>query len=226
MGEENKLMPEKVEVVNFDMVTDSLSAFVEKGTEGDLVIFGFDELGHVWDALTGVSSELVGASKVFTILKVAASIPDKVFMNKLERYCQGLVKIPVEKRESYIKKVGKKGLNKDSVLILGLLNKIEELEKIELFLALFEAMIDEMISNETYRRLMLLVDRTMYADIEYLQKNISDDLITIETEEQEGLLANGWLTYCGQMWGSATEESRFVYQYTNTAKLFCTLVQK
>ena len=79
--------------------------------------------------------------------------------------------------------------------------------------------------DETYRRLMLLVDRTMYSDLLYLKTNITDDPIVIENDAEQGLLANGWLYYYGQTWGTATEDSQLVYNYTNIAKQFCQLIE-
>ncbi len=66
-------------------------------------------------------------------------------MRKMERYSAGLVSIPISKRQEYAKRVGKKTLNKDSVFILGVLNKIEELSKIDIIIKLFEAKMDEKI---------------------------------------------------------------------------------
>ena len=158
------------------------------------------------------------------IIRKSASIPDKLFMHKMERYCAGLVSIPSSKREKYAAKVGKKSLNKDSVFILGVLNKIEELSKIDILVRLFEAKMDEEIDDQTYRRMMLQVDRTMYSDILFLKDNICDDLIKIASVEEENLLATGWLIFAGIGIGTATEEGGNLYSYTQTAKQFCNVV--
>ena len=69
-----------------------------------------------------------------------------------------------------------------------------------------------------------MVDRTMFSDLLYLKANITDNLIVIENDAEQGLLANGWLCYAGQTWGTADQESQFVYNYNNIAKLFCSLI--
>ena len=163
-------------------------------------------------------------AKVIAVFKKVSSIPDKLFMKKLEKYCRGLTQIPLSKREKYAKKVGKTSLNKESVFILGVLNKIEELSKIDILLSLFEYKMDEIIDDNTYRRLMLMVDRTMFSDLIYLKSNITDNPIVIENDAEQGLLANGWLCYAGQSWGTADEEGQFLYNYTNIAKRFCELI--
>lgn len=220
----DEIMNEELALVEVDSISDALSTFIEQGTETVINVFTSNEAAVIWETVTEVSADLVKASKVITVIKKAASIPDKLFMNKMEKYCRGLIEIPANKREKYAAKVGKPGLNKDSVFILGVLNKIEELSKIKILLTLFEAKMDGLIDDETYRRLMLLVDRTMYSDLLYLKANITDDPIVIENDAEQGLLANGWLYYYGQTWGTATEDSQLVYNYTNIAKQFCQLI--
>lgn len=221
----DEIMNEELALVEVDSISDALSTFIEQGTETVINVFTSNEAAVIWETVTEVSADLVKASKVITVIKKAASIPDKLFMNKMEKYCRGLIEIPANKREKYAAKVGKPGLNKDSVFILGVLNKIEELSKIKILLTLFEAKMDGVIDDETYRRLMLLVDRTMYSDLLYLKANITDDPIVIENDAEQGLLANGWLYYYGQTWGTATEDSQLVYNYTNIAKQFCQLIE-
>lgn len=155
-----------------DSISDALSTFIEQGTETVTNVFTSNEAAVIWETVTEVSADLVKASKVITVIKKAASVPDKLFMNKMEKYCRGLIEIPANKRKKYAAKVGKPGLNKDSVFILGVLNKIEELSKIKILLTLFEAKMDGLIDDETYRRLMLLVDRTMYSDLLYLKADM------------------------------------------------------
>ena len=221
----DEVMNEELALVEVDSISDALSTFIEQGTEIVINVFTSNEAAVIWETVTEVSADLVKASKVITVIKKAASISDKLFMNKMEKYCRGLIEIPANKREKYAAKVGKPGLNKDSVFILGVLNKIEELSKIKILLTLFEAKMDGLIDDETYRRLMLLVDRTMYSDLLYLKTNITDDPIVIENDAEQGLLANGWLYYYGQTWGTVTEDSQLVYSYTNIAKQFCQLVE-
>lgn len=221
----DEIMNEELALVEVDSISDALSTFIEQGTETVINVFTSNEAAVIWETVTEVSADLVKASKVITVIKKAASIPDKLFMNKMEKYCRGLIEIPANKREKYAAKVGKPGLNKDSVFILGVLNKIEELSKIKILLTLFEAKMDGLIDDETYRRLMLLVDRTMYSDLLYLKTNITDDPIVIENDAEQGLLANGWLYYYGQTWGTATEDSQLVYNYTKIAKQFCQLIE-
>ena len=221
----DEIMNEELALVEVDSISDALSTFIEQGTETVINVFTSNEAAVIWETVTEVSADLVKASKVITVIKKAASIPDKLFMNKMEKYCRGLIEIPANKREKYAAIVGKPGLNKDSIFILGVLNKIEELSKIKILLTLFEAKMDGVIDDETYRRLMLLVDRTMYSDLLYLKANITDDPIVIENDAEQGLLANGWLYYYGQTWGTATEDSQLVYNYTNIAKQFCQLIE-
>ena len=223
MDKENNVT-EELALIDIDAIGEAISTIVEQGTDAVMDFFTSPSVALVWETTTEIGAELAKASKVITIIRKSASIPDKLFMKKLEKYCQGLVDIPVKKREKYIAKVGKGGLNKDSVFILGVLNKIEELSKIKILVSLFEYKMDGIIDDETYRRLMLMVDRTMYSDLLYLKSNITDESIVIENDAEQGLLGNGWLSYDGETWGTATEDGNFIYRYTNIAKKFCKLI--
>ena len=48
--------------------------------------------------------------------------------------------------------------------------------------------------------------------------------IKITSEEEENLLATGWLIFAGIGWGTATEEGGNLYRYTRTAKQFCNII--
>lgn len=213
-----------LELVGVDSVIDSLSTLIEQGSEKIVAFISSDDFSDLLAEIKELGAELSKAIKVVKIIRKSASIPDKLFMHKMERYCAGLVSIPSSKREKYAAKVGKKSLNKDSVFILGVLNKIEELSKIDILVRLFEAKMDEEIDDQTYRRMMLQVDRTMYSDILFLKDNICDDLIKIASVEEENLLAMGWLIFAGIGIGTATEEGGNLYSYTQTAKQFCNVV--
>lgn len=213
-----------LELVGVDSVIDSLSTLIEQGSKKIVAFISSDDFSDLLAEIKELGAELSKAIKVVKIIRKSASIPDKLFMHKMERYCAGLVSIPSSKREKYAAKVGKKSLNKDSVFILGVLNKIEELSKIDILVRLFEAKMDEEIDDQTYRRMMLQVDRTMYSDILFLKDNICDDLIKIASVEEENLLATGWLIFAGIGIGTATEEGGNLYSYTQTAKQFCNVV--
>ena len=212
------------DLVGVDSVIESLSTLIEQGSEKIVAFISSDDFSDLLAEIKELGAELSKAIKVVKIIRKSASIPDKLFMHKMERYCAGLVSIPSSKREKYAAKVGKKSLNKDSVFILGVLNKIEELSKIDILVRLFEAKMDEEIDDQTYRRMMLQVDRTMYSDILFLKDNICDDLIKIASVEEENLLAMGWLIFAGIGIGTATEEGGNLYSYTQTAKQFCNVV--
>ena len=163
--------------------------------------------------------------KIVSVVYKVASIPDQLFMNKVEKYCKGLVEIPLSKRQAYIEKVGRKSLNEESVFILNVLNKVEELSKIDIFIKLFEAKINDQIDDSTYRRMMLQVNRTMLSDIIYMGNNIIDnDVIKITSVEEEGLLTSGWIVFAGIGIGSSSGNGGNLYEYTKLAKNFCNIV--
>lgn len=224
MDEQNEIMPQDLDLIEIDSLTNTLATYIEQGTESAMKLFESDEIAVIWETAQDITEDLKRTSKFLAVFRKVSSIPDKLFMKRIEKYCRGLTDIPVIKRKEYVEKVGKASLNRDSVFILGVLNRIEELSKIDILVALFEAKVNGAIDDETYRRLSLLVDRTMFSDLLYLKANITDDPIVITNDAEQGLLTNGWLYYLGQTFGSAAEDGHQVYSYTNIAKRFCTLI--
>lgn len=167
-------------------------------------------------------SDAVGALKV---LKKITDIPTLFFKRKFERYCRGIDDIPIDERESYLRKVGKKSFNKDSAFILEIINRIEEEDKIDILLKLLEAKIYGEIDNVTYRRLVLMASHTLYNDLIYLKQDIRSDNFIITTDEQEGLLGNGWIRNLGAGFLSDNDrESKTLFAYNRIAKQFCKIV--
>lgn len=224
MDEELQVPANELALIDFNSIADTLSTLVEQGTDKVMVFLASDEVTNALEAAKEVGEELSKAVKVVALIRKAASIPDKFFMYKVEKYCAGLSTIPLSKREKYAKKIGKKSLNKENVFVLGVLNRNEELSKIDIFVKLFIAKLYEKIDDQTYRRLMLQTDRTMFSDILYLKDNICEGEVKITSVEEENLLAMGWLIFAGIGWGTATEDGGNIYAYTQTAKLFCKIV--
>lgn len=168
------------------------------------------------------ASDVVGAVQ---ILKAIVDIPTQLFRRKFERYCRGLEDIPIDKKEAYLKKIGKKSFNTNSVFILEIINRIEEADKIDMLLKLLRAKIYDEIDDVAYRRLVLMVSRTLYSDLIYLADDIKGDNFIITTDEQEGLLGNGWIRNLGAGFLSDdTRESSTLFAYNRSAKLFCKIV--
>lgn len=119
-----------LELVEVDSIVDSLSTWIEQGAEDIVTFFSSDEVSDILDEIKELGTELSNALKVVKVIRKSASIPDKLFMRKMERYCAGLVSIPASKREKYVKRVGKEALNKDSVFILGVLIKLKSYQKL------------------------------------------------------------------------------------------------
>lgn len=208
--------------VKLESMIELLSTLIKEGKEEVITLINSDETPDKLEVAKIFGSEVSSSIKIIKVIRKTASIPDKFFMHKIERYCAGLVEeIPVEKRKKYAEKVGKKTLNEDSVFILGVLNKIEELSKIDIFVKLFALKMDGVIDDPTYRRMMLQVERTMYSDILFLSDKICNNSVEVTSVEVESLLAAGWLIFAGFGEGGVN-----LYSYTQTAKQFCKIVYK
>jgi len=201
-------------------LTNNLNTFFCNAKESVKHFLGNDQV----QAVLSTGEDLAGALSFIRIIRIGASIPTKIFMKKYEKFINGITNIPFKTREKYFEKVGKSGLNKDSVFILNMLNRVEDLSKIDIFLSLFRAKIEEIIDDNTYRRLTLMVDRTMYSDLLFLKDHIKIGAFKIATCEEEALFSSGFILFTGIGWGTMTEEGGNLYEYSNTAKQICKIV--
>ena len=106
------------------------------------------------------------------------------------------------------------------MFILNVLNRIEENEKIDFMLRLLERRLDETLDDTTYRRLMVLIDRTLYTDLLYLKDHVTDRPIEISEAEEFGLVSSGLISSDGLGWVSDTAEQPTVllFRYTPAAQ--------
>lgn len=211
--------------VNIKRIGESLTSLMESGTSKIARSLSTNESREYIGDLFSGCEDLLSSIKYIGAIKKIATISDLLFLNKFEKYCRGLLDIPIEKRQRYAKKVGKERLNRDSVFILNVPNRIEELSKLDKLLKLFEAKIDERIDDQMYRRLMLMVDRTMLSDLEYMEKDIScrnNGCFSICNDMEQGLLSSGWLSYEGQTIGdlNADVQSQHIYRYSRAASVY------
>ena len=165
----------------------------------------------------GDVADAVGAIQAF---RKVASIPNRLFMNKFVRYCQGLTEIPLEQRQNYSRQLGKEKFNREGAFTLNVLLKIEEKEKVPFLLKLLAAKMSGQIDDDEYRRLMILAHRTLYSDLLYLKDHVTADPVALENEADYGLAASGLLVTAGNDIGTFddVEENSMRFNYTISAK--------
>lgn len=171
-------------------------------------------LEHV-DVLEEAAEESL---KIYGAIRKAASIPSKLYLRKLDRFMRGITEIPLEKRQKYLLLVSKGQYNKDSVYIPEMINRIEDIEKIDVLLRLFKLRMTEALTDGEFRRMSLMAASTMKEDLTYLTRHITNDSFEISTIQEEGLLLAGWLIYDGMSVGTTEKEGENIYRYTAHAK--------
>ena len=154
-----------------------------------------------------IGEAVSGAIKSLKVAQKIASIPTALYMKKFGRYCKGLTTIPLEKRQKYMKLLGKEKFNKESVFVLNVINRIEENEKIPLFLKILNAKMDGFIDDNEYHRLMILTDRTLYSDLLYLKDNITEDPVKLNSDSDYGLASSGLLVAAGNEWVEGMDDA-------------------
>ena len=188
------------ETGNVDQMISILQTFFEEATDVVEQLINSDFVEDAMAIGKDIGSELSNAIKGYRACKSIASIPTKMYMHKFERFCKGIYEIPIEKRQSYIQTLGRHKFNQESYFILNSINRIEEEEKIPLLVKLLEARTERIIDDIEYRRLTILVDRTLYSDLIYLKDHITSDPVALSSASDFGLVASGLLVTAGSQW--------------------------
>lgn len=205
-------------------IVNSLEYVLKHGLKNEGFPLLEDGGSKMWIYLNEFFENAEDIAKPISTIRKIMSLPSKLFMRKVALYIKGIAEIPEEKRDSYIKKLSSKEVNRNSIFVLNVINKIEEESKIPLLVSLFRAELFGLINDEQYRRLTIMVDRTLYSDLDYLRAHLTHDELHIKNDAEQGLLSNGWLKYAGQEFSSiekADDSDDELYIYTNLAKCFC-----
>lgn len=173
----------------FEEATDTVEELIDSDLAQDALIVGHE-----------IGASLSDAIKGYKAIKAISSIPTKLYLYKFDKFCKGLYEIPIEKRQAFIQKLGHHKFNQESYFILNSINRIEEEEKIPFLVKLLDARTDGIIDADEYRRLTILVDRTMYSDLVYLQHHITSNPVALSTDSDYGLVASGLLVTAGNEW--------------------------
>lgn len=186
----------------------------------------FDVVKDSLDVINEVGSDVSTIANIIKKFGEIMSIPDKLFMKRVGRYLNGISQIPLDKRQKYIKKTAKVIQEEDAVFTLSILEKSEELSKIDIFVKLFAAKVNGELDETGYRRMMRQTDRTLYSDIIFMKDNICHGELTLSTDELQSLSADGWLKYAGMtiLDIEKGETDSNAYEYTTVAKQFCKIV--
>lgn len=161
-------------------------------------------------------------------LKGILSISDRLFLRKFLRFIKGVEQIDADERKEFMNKIERMEEEKLCSFILNVIDNLEEEGKVDYFVSLFKAMIELKISIPEFKRMTLLVNRTIEEDIQFMINNINDKAVYLKTATLENLMLNGWLILISvgnqPVW--AKDNSANFYQYSHLAFKFCDVVKE
>lgn len=189
----------------------------------DDILIIISECKNNIDIIDNVLNDLVDAYKLG---KVVFNIPTQLFMYKYKLFCEGILDIDKEKGEKYIKHLGDKKIKKESYILLEIIERIEEEEKISFIVDIFKARVEMKLNDIEYRRMLIYVSQTLYADLEYMRKSIKDDEILVDREELEGLYKGGWLKLAPMGKQYISKDGVICCLYIDLAKKFCEITSR
>jgi hypothetical protein len=97
-------------------------------------------------------------------------------------------------RRKILRKVSELKVKTQIPFILNVINACEEAEKMDFLVKLTAAWMEKRLDDVDYRRLVLMMERTPYDDLLYLEKLFEKQQIELRSMIGESLLTNGWLT--------------------------------
>lgn len=206
------------------------ATFFEEGMTSAAEFLESDLVQDTKEVVGEIGSTLGDAIKAWKMLKSVASIPTKIYLRKFECFCRGVSNIPLETRQKFMKTLGHEHFQRESIFILNVVNRIEEEDKLPLLAKILDACTEGVIPLAEFRRLTMLIDRTLYNDLEYLGQNITADPVILRTDSDYGLVASGLLVTAGNEFiadfGSDDDPSDtgIRFNYTTAAKKLASIL--
>ena len=202
-----------------DQLVSAFEALVKGITNDGRALFDNESFEAFLDLGGQIVDTVEGAANIIKYAKMISSIPSKMFLVKVERYCRLCTEIPIEKRNKYIEKIGSKEFNKESVRILNIINHIDEMKKIDIIVKIYAARVNEEIDYPTFFRLLKIIDNVLYEDLIYMKENFDEKhTIRIINGFEEGLASAGLLISLGAVLNGPG------YKYTISAKQIYNIV--
>ncbi len=216
--------------VGVEQLANLFATFFEEGTTSAAEFLESDLVRGAKDVVGEIGSTLGDAIKTWKMLKAIASIPTKIYLRKFERFCRGVSDIPLGTRQKFMKMLGHEHFQRESVFILNVINRIEEEDKLPLLAKILDACTEGVITLSEFRRLTMLIDQTLYSDLEYLGQHITADPVALCTDSDYGLAASGLLVTAGNEFiadlGSDNDSSDtgIRFNYTTAAKKLASIL--
>ena len=148
------------------------------------------------------------------IIFFAKDIPTILFTKKLSRFLNGVVEIPVDRRQKYADKF-QKYAHTDMERILNTINSTEDEEKCRLYANAFRLLIDERIDRAQFFRLVHAINAVIMEDIEYLRKQNDDP----NCEWSPSMLSLNAVSLVNALKFSVDEKSGHLLQSAETTEL-------
>lgn len=101
--------------------------------------------------------------------KIAILIKEKMFLTKLKKLILGLKEINREDKAKFCEQIREKTKGSDGLFIITTIEHIENIKKVDILTNLCIAAIKEQISIDDFFRLVVILERIPYTDIENIR---------------------------------------------------------
>ncbi|QBC43318.1 hypothetical protein [Iodobacter fluviatilis] len=194
-----------------------------KGHGGKDLLFDAAEFVLDSNLSEGIIKDIPFAGTVQKLFSCAISLQGYFFAKKIQKFLTKLSEVNQEQREKFVSEINEnlelKEKTSDAVLLI--LDKLDDLEKCELFANAFSGYIQAQFDFTTFRRLSNAIEKCLVSDLQYL-KNLA---VSCYMENYIGdVLVGAGLVYICSAALIKPEGTKNMYQLTEFGVLFLDVV--
>jgi hypothetical protein len=151
----------------------------------------FAELGVDAFLKEGVLRDVPLVGTLVGLVKAGLTVRDYLFVRKLVRFLREAETVPVAERQEFVKGLHDRGLNERvGTVLLDLIDRYDDDEKIPLLGKLFAAYVDGEIDHDEFIRFSRAIERAFYGDLK-AALNVFEGQRQGDSDLWERLLASG-----------------------------------
>lgn len=168
--------------------------------------------------VTDILSDIPFLHLLYDLPNSVITFREKIYVSKCAKYIYELEEVSDEERNEFYEELESRNKQDSATTILGLIDRYDNINKVEILVNLLKANVKQEISIEDFLRLSSLLERIPYVDIENLEKFKTNNYISGTTDI---LLSAGCIRLTVIDGGDASGRSEDKYRLTELGIMLC-----